>query len=240
MNLENSMSMINVLTVHYRSTSWIPIQNRCLKNYLRNYQVWSFIDEVKFNSSDFDFHSVKESKVSESGSIGHAKKLDMLVADLKELPDNDIIIFLDGDSFPISQLNKFIENTLADYDFISIVREEMGHKFPHPSFACCKLGLWRKHNLTWGVKFDTGGILQEQIESKNIKWKKLKRTQSIGTHPVMFGVYGNIIYHHTAAFRDATTRWDIENENHTKPVMDRELESRNIFEKIKNNELFKI
>ena len=236
--------MIHILTVHYKSLDWIPIQHKYLENNLKNYQVWSFIDEVEFNPwpFDFNFHSSKKSKVFDKrgGAWDHAKKLDILVKNIKAVSDNDIILFLDGDSFPISPLNKFIENTLADYDFISIVREEMGHKFPHPSFACCKLDLWKKHNLTWGVKFDTGGVLQKQLEDKNIKWKKIKRTQSLGSHPVMFGVYGDIIYHHTAAFREATTRWDIANENLTKPVRDRELESRNIFEKIKNNELFKV
>ena len=191
-------SMIHVLTVHHTTLEWIPIQHNYLQAHLKNYKVWSFIDKVDFSPWPFDFklHSAKKSGMQPHGSGGHAWKLDRLVQNLESHPDSDIIIFLDSDAFPISPLNKFIKTALQHSEFISIVREEMGLKFPHPSFACCKLGFWRKHDLTWRPKIDTGGCLQEALENKKIKWHKLKRTSSLSSHPVLFGVYGDIIYHH--------------------------------------------
>ena len=233
--------MIHVLTVHYKTLDWIPVQRDYLQAHLKNYKVWSFIDKVDFSPwpFDFKFHSFKKSGIQPEGSRGHSLKLDLLAKNLEGEEDDDIIIFLDGDAIPIMPLNEFLETTLQDYEFISVVREELGHKFPHPSFACCKLGFWKKHGLSWRVKVDTGGWLQGFLEEGNIKWKRLKRTASISWHPVMFGVYGGIIYHHTASFGACQTRWDRRNPKLTKPPEERKQDSLDLFENIKDVNFFK-
>jgi len=227
--------MIYVLTIHYKSSQWIPIQTSYLKQNLKHYQVYSYIDGIEIDLDDINFTFTGQSSIEIDGSKGHAKKLDQLVSEIKDASDDDIILFLDGDSFPIAPLNKFIENWISKYDFVSIVRKEMNHTFPHPSFAFCKFGTWRNQGLTWKVKFDTGGVLKDQVEEKNLKWKKLYRTKSMGIHPVMFGVYADLVYHHTAGFRSAVTRWDKDNQKFNS--QEREREALTILEKIKSKKI---
>ena len=118
-------------------------------------------------------------------------------------PDDDIVLFLDGDAFPIRPIDKFIDEALADNDFCAIVREENDTPFPHPSFAFCKLGFWRDHKLWWGMcGFDTGNCLLSYFSSNNVRWKKILRSSSMGEHELLFGVYGGLVYHHGAGFRN--------------------------------------
>lgn len=236
--------MIHVLTVHFKTLEWVPIQHKYLEVCLDDYRVSCFIDEVDFSPWPFDFEwdTVKSSDIKTINSIGHSIKLDTLANSLSSYPDDDIIIFLDGDAFPIQPLNEFIERSLEDSELIAVVREEMGHKFPHPSFTCCRLGFWRKHNLTWEVDFDTGGRLLKYLKSHNITWKRLLRTSSVGSHPVYFGIYGDVVYHHGGVFRALNrpqpryvTRWDIENEF---PISQKVIieESNSILLDIKSNQ----
>ena len=226
--------MIHIVTVHFGSLDWIPVQHAYIKANVSQFKMWYFIDDVEFEPWPFDF-AVRHKSQSEIryDHIGkdHAEKLDKMTNELlANEPDDDVVLFLDGDSFPIRPIDKLIDEALADNDFFAIVREEIDKPFPHPSFACCKLGFWRKHNLSWGIcGEDTGNCLLEYFNTHNIKWKKVLRSHSLcsskeestnkawkahlkeypqharwrwyrNARP-LFGVYGGFVYHHGAAFR---------------------------------------
>lgn len=211
--------MIHIVTVHFRSLDWIPIQHAYINANVSQFKIWYFIDEVEFEPwpFDFDVHYKSRSEVwNEHVGKDHAIKLDKMVNELlANEPDDDVVLFLDGDSFPIAPIDKLIDEALTDNDFFAIVREEIGQAFPHPSFACCRLGFWRKHNLSWRLcGWDTGGCLFRHFNAHNIKWKKVLRSHSlcdpepdpeypaVGVHlKLLFGVYGGFIYHHGAYFR---------------------------------------
>jgi hypothetical protein len=48
---------------------------------------------------------------------------------------------------------------------------------------------------------DLGTALLEKLEARGIRWHPILRSNAWNPHPVWFGVYGGIIYHHGAGFR---------------------------------------
>lgn len=236
--------MIHILTVHHKSLDWIPIQYAHISANMNNFKIWTFIDGIGFEPwpYDFDFHFKKNSEIKIGAMHGHWRKLDKLVSEcLVNEPDDDIVMFLDGDAFPVRPINDIIQEALDNHDFYGIVRKEMGHDWPHPSFSCCKLGFWRKHNLTWQGAGDPGMWLRGYFKRNDIKWKRMLRTHSLTWHPVLFGIYEGLVYHHSSAFRKhITTRWDTKNPDKTKSAEERMREAQSIFDKLnKNVDFFK-
>ena len=232
------------MTVHYKSHEWVKVQYDFISKYISECKTYAYVDESPTESwpFKFDFDFRRDSKIKRKWPAAeHGSKLDNLVKCLNNPVDDDILIFLDGDSFPIYSLDQFIFDTLTEYQFISIVRKEMNHSFPHPSFAMCRYKLWKEYKLTWlpgcfnniRVDIDDPGVtLQKQLESNKIKWKQILRTRSLSTHPIFFGIYGNLIYHHTAGFRPPTTRWDADNFGDT--LQEKRIENAKISKKILN------
>ena len=56
---------------------------------------------------------------------------------------------------------------------------------------------------------DPGGKILKVLEERGIGWNPVLRTNSKDLHPIFFGVYGGVIYHHGAGFRRPLTRSDI-------------------------------
>ena len=86
-------------------------------------------------------------------SWNHWTKLNNLtniVVNDDDTNDDDILIWLDCDAFPVADVNDFIESKLQEFEFFAIYRKEMNNSvIPHPSFAGCKVKLWKKFNLSW-------------------------------------------------------------------------------------------
>ena len=64
-------------------------------------------------------------------------------------------------------------------------------------------------NKNYPIREDVGGFLLQYLKNKKIKWKKLTRTKSLDKHPELYGVYGDLVYHHGAGYRVAYTMEDI-------------------------------
>jgi hypothetical protein len=56
---------------------------------------------------------------------------------------------------------------------------------------------------------DPGGKLLKALEERQIGWTPILRDNSNDLHPIMFGVYGGLIYHHGSGFRMPLTRSEI-------------------------------
>jgi hypothetical protein len=78
---------------------------------------------------------------------------------------------------------------------------------------------WRALGGDWGVGpqwrdrtgtavTDVGAGLWATLRERRIEWTPLLRTVHHGLHPVWFGVYADIVYHHGAAFRFPRSRAD--------------------------------
>jgi len=218
--------MIHVATVHWRDSRFIEPQQKFLEKYLDDFKVWAYLDKIEpslYNPSDFFYCADSEIQKGEVEGPFHAQKLQSLFNKIESHPetdDDDVIVFLDGDAWPIKNLNDFIFSELKKFPLIAVVREEnSGDQQPHPCFCFCRVSFWKYHNLHWKyglvdnknypTRQDVGGFLLQYLKNKKITWKKLTRTKSLGKHPVFYGVYSDLVYHHGAGYRVAYTMEDI-------------------------------
>ena len=127
-------------------------------------------------------------------------------------PD-DMLVFIDGDAFPIAPMVPFLREQLDSYPLVAVRRDENnGDPQPHPSFCATTARFWLELPGDWrrGYKWknrqgsrvtDVGGNMLGLLEEKGIDWYPLLRTNKVNPHPLQFGVYGDLIYHHGGGFR---------------------------------------
>ena len=131
------------------------------------------------------------------------------------------MLFIDGDAFPINSITNFKNKTFPHHPLAAIQRlENNGDTQPHPCFCMTTVGYWNKMkgdwkagDVKWLDKFgkevwDVGGQMLKIMEDNNVDWYKLLRSNQHQMHPLLFGVYDDLIYHHGAAFRNPGTRID--------------------------------
>jgi len=210
--------MIHVLTVHWQSDQWIDIQLEALRRHMgRPYRVYAFL-----NGIDITLQREKFFYCSDEDIKSHAVKLNLL-ADMAcmaaEGPD-DWLVFLDGDAFPIGDVAEFAEAHLQTHPLLAVRRDEhMGDQQPHPCFCVTTTGFWRRIRGDWkrGYQWktrdgdlvtDVGGNLLGRLVENGCEWYPLTRSNAVNLHPLMFGIYGNIVYHHGAGFRTPISRMD--------------------------------
>ena len=138
-----------------------------------------------------------------------------------EVKSDDTILLLDSDAFPIAPMGDFLEKKLEEYPFVSA--QEPMHEWdrnplyliPHPMFMAFKAKHIIEDNLT--------DYLRNIIKDKNdnwwggtINWLKergydyypLVRSNKTNLHPLYYGIYDDLIYHHWAGSRNMITRPD--------------------------------
>lgn len=210
--------MIHVLTVHWQSDQWIDIQLQALERHIsRPYRVYAFL-----NGIDVEPHRQKFFYCSDEDIKSHAVKLNLL-ADMAcmaaESPD-DWLMFIDGDAFPVGDVVEFVEQRLGTYSLVAVRRDEhMGDLQPHPCFCVTTAGFWKRIRGDWkrGYKWktregdlvtDVGGNLLGRLIEAGSEWYPITRSNVVNLHPLMFGIYGDIVYHHGAGFRTPISRMD--------------------------------
>lgn len=209
--------MIYIATVHWKTDKWIDIQLDYLKRHIKgDYHVYAFLNCLeKDHSKKFYYHSTEPIK-------DHALKLDILAAKIgfDSKDDNDVLIFLDGDAFPISDLENYIYGKIKKHKLLAIQRRENnGDNQPHPSFCVTTIKFWKKirgnwqcengwRNLHGELVRDIGGNLLSILKKYDINWYPLLRSNRRNYHPLRFGIYDDLIYHHGAGFRNAMSRLD--------------------------------
>lgn len=201
-----------VCTVHIASEPlWSVIQPSFLRAHLPNAVLIAAIDQRLGAAPAFDDVSVMEGT--------HRGKLDELgrrVADGMTTAESDVIVFIDGDAFPVRPLMPLIADVLRDFPLAAVCREENDEDYPHPSFCVTTVGFWRHLGGTWEVSSDPasrfnelgGGKLRDLMRDRGVTWRRLLRSNAFNPHPVMFGLYERVIYHHGAGFRTPVTAAD--------------------------------
>jgi hypothetical protein len=188
---------INVATVHWKSRFFQAIQSRHIDLNMEGARVWAFVDKVGGGASPEGANYHFE---ADSGQTNHLVKLDMLADRVTaECPDDDVLLFMDGDAWPIRPVSEFISNSLGRLPVGGVVRLENGERYPHPCFTFTTVGFWKEASLSWS-KHDVNHILHV-LEARKQDWVKLRRTGGLSDHPVFFSVYGDMVYHHGAGFR---------------------------------------
>jgi hypothetical protein len=200
--------MLHVATVHYGSPRWIEIQTRYLREHIPvPYRTWTSLEKIDPS------YAVHFDRVIEQRGL-HAAKLNHLAMEIgHEADDDDLIMFLDGDAFPITDPMSLIEDGLAKAPLIAVRRaENVEEPQPHPSFCVTTLGTWRELPGDWSAgptwpgargqpTSDVGGNLLRRLELSRQPWVEVLRSNRRNLDPLHFAVYGDVIYHHGAGFR---------------------------------------
>lgn len=208
--------MLHIATVHFKFPGWIPIQARELrKNIGVPYLTWGSLEGIDPSCGRyFDRAFDRPGK--------HEEKLNRLAAEIAgEAADDDLIMFLDGDAFPIADPAPLIESSLSEAPLMAVRRyENCDEPHPHPSFCVTDVATWRdlpgdwSEGATWPGPdgepvTDVGAQLLRQLDLRGIPWAEVLRSNRHDLHPVFFGIYGEAIYHHGAGFRHPVSRADL-------------------------------
>jgi hypothetical protein len=212
--------MIHVLTIHWQSEEWIDIQLKYLKQHIREpFRVYTFLNNVP----NTPVHREKFFYSSTENIKSHPIKLNLLadMASFAAESEDDYLMFLDGDAFPINSIDEFKSRVFPKHPLAAIQRlENNGDIQPHPCFCMTTVGYWKTikgdwkaGDVKWTDKFgakvwDVGGQMLQIMEDNQVDWYKLNRSNNHNLHPLLFGVYENLVYHHGAAFRNPGTRID--------------------------------
>jgi hypothetical protein len=212
--------VIHIATVHWRSDRWIDLQCAALQRYTGEpFRIYAFLDNVD-RAYDRHFFYISREPIRV-----HPIKLNLLadVIRFHAQPD-DLLIFVDGDAWPVRDYVPFIREQLSRVPLIAVRRSENGEdKQPHPSFAATTVGFWQRLGGDWHAGYtwdaagangattrltDIGGNLLGRLRDQQIDWLPLLRSNTVNLHPLWFGIYGNIVYHHGAGFRFNHSRAD--------------------------------
>ena len=200
--------MLHIATVHHRSPRWIEIQTRELRRHISvPYTTWTSLQGI-----DPSYASYFDHVVDQAGS--HPGKLNHLALEISHQADrSDLLMFLDGDAFPIADPMPLIDDALDRSSLVAIRRaENLGDQQPHPSFCVTTIGTWHDLPGDWSVGHrwetpdgrhptDVGGNLLRALELTNTRWVDVLRSNREHLDPLLFAIYGDTIYHHGAGFR---------------------------------------
>ena len=207
--------MIHVATVHWRTDRWIDPQLRYLERFLpRPFRVYGFLSRVPGDHRGKFFYTSTE-RIQD-----HATKLNLLADVIGFAADDpsDLLVFVDGDAFPVAPVGPLVEEQLQRHRLIAVQRRENNRDIqPHPCFCVTTVGLWREIGGDWhrghewpgpeGLPVtDVGANLLAALERESVDWYPLRRVNATDVHPLFFGLYGDeehgpIVYHHGAGFR---------------------------------------
>jgi len=201
--------MLYILSAHFKNKEWIEIQLDYLSKYMKvPFRMWVAtwgIERVEDERID---------RVYKDAAELHSDQVNKLAIEVLDVADSeDYVLFIDSDAFPIREINE-LEKILNGNDLAAIQRiENNGDPQPHPCFCLTRAGFWKNIQGDWGKgakrwvgndgikRTDIGGLLYEKLNSLGIEWTKIRRSNSHSFHPLWFGVYGDLIYHHGAGSR---------------------------------------
>jgi hypothetical protein len=200
--------VLHVATVHYESPLWVDIQTSYLREHLKvPYRTWTSLQKI-----DPSYASHFDHVVDQTGR--HSDKLNHLAIEiLAQAADEDLLMFLDGDAFPIADPMPLISEGLAKAPLVAVRRpENLGDPQPHPCFCVTTVGFWRRLGGDWSQGYrwlneegrlvsDVGGNLLRKLELTETEWVSVLRSNRHDLDPLFFGIYGDVIYHHGAGFR---------------------------------------
>jgi hypothetical protein len=213
--------LIYVLTAHVQTGRWVDIQLDHLERYLdRPHRVVADLEGVN-PAVEARFDVVTHLSAEAGRTLAHDEKLNRLAALVaSEAARDDMLLFLDGDAFPVAPIGDFIEQQLVRFPLAAVRRDEsVGDVQPHPSFCITTVGFWQEIGGDWshGPEWtwadangrpvdDVGGKLLWLLRERGVEWGPLLRTNRRNMHPVLFGVYEDRVYHHGAGFRPPIER----------------------------------
>jgi hypothetical protein len=207
--------VVHIATLHCRDDRWIDVQLRYLEHHTSEpYRVYACLDWIERRHFDrFYYAAEPRDRISAEFNF-----LAGVIAE-RAAPD-DLLVFIHGDTIPIADWVGPARRMLATHPLAGIRRDEnLGEPHPHACFTVTTPGFWTEIGGDWSSGpmwtgtdgrrvTDLGAVLWRTLEDRGIDWQPILRTNSIDLHPLWFGVYGDIVYHHGAAFRKPMSRLD--------------------------------
>jgi len=204
--------VLYIATVHYRSPRWIEIQARYLREHISvPYQVWTSLEGID-SSYSVHFDRVIEQAGPHSGKLNH-----LAVEIMQEAADEDLLMFLDGDAFPVADPMPVVSDALARAPLVAVRRaEHLDDPHPHPCFCVTTVATWRELPGDWSMGYawvqypggplwtDVGANLHRRLELTGTPWVALLRSNQTSIDPMYFAIYHGVVYHHGSSFRPAT------------------------------------
>jgi hypothetical protein len=198
------------------SAKWIPAQLAYLeRNVSTPYRIFASLNGIDDPDMRRRFDYVQDVEIED-----HPEKLNILsqVAVERSRPE-DLLLFLDGDAFPVQPLQPWLDETLERYPLVAVQRRENCEDVrAHPCFCATTVGFWKELGCDWtpedwitptGHLFeDAGGRLANLLDAHSIEWLPLLRTNTRDLHPLWYAVYGHRVYHHGAGFRGRVSKVD--------------------------------
>jgi hypothetical protein len=200
--------LLYIATAHYASPRWIEIQTSYLREHLAvPYQTWASIEAIDPSYASY-FDRVLDQRGSHPGKLNH-----LAMEILEEASDEDLLMFLDGDAFPIADPMALITDGLSRAPLVAVRRaENVNQPQPHPCFCVTTVGSWRSLPGDWSAGptwpggqgwdvSDVGSLLLRKLELAGLPWVEVLRSNRKNLDPLYFAVYGDVVYHHGAGFR---------------------------------------
>jgi hypothetical protein len=208
--------ILHVATIHINSPRWMPIQARELRRHMTMpHRMWASLEGIDPAAGTRLGYRV----VSQTGH--HGVKLNGLAERIvAEADGDDLVMFLDGDAFPIADPAPLISAGLAAAPLMAVRRSEnCDDPQPHPCFCVTDVETWRRLPGDWRIgggwpgpggrtAMDVGGILLDRLEETRTAWTPVLRSNRTDLHPLLFGIYGDAVYHHGAGFRAPFSRME--------------------------------
>tara|TARA_R100000664_G_scaffold28470_1_gene39747 strand:- start:4206 stop:5102 length:897 start_codon:yes stop_codon:yes gene_type:complete len=212
--------MVHILTFHFGTPAWLEIQKRHILKYTEGkpYKLWLGKYRLDLPNSfelpeNWEVIDLDEIYPEENG-VDHYQQMEWMYHNcVKNNMDNDdVIIIIDNDAFPCDNGWWMLPEALQSDDpnspqvihtshaeNIGIAQPPEYHVYPDLCFFATTKRVWEENNLGWGFfqpgQQNPGFGMKDRISEADLKLGLMKRTNRFNSHRVMFGVYGDCLYH---------------------------------------------
>jgi len=226
--------MIYYITMHHNTDAFVQLQAYHTDVFTdEDYKVYCGLSGIKSTADatrppfstgapPFEHYELIDITDVENQHTFRMNYLFNLMQERETFSPDDLLVFMDGDAFPIAYWPATIRSLLETHEVVAVERREdieplMEDKYkpyPHPLFFATKVKFWQENELKWELKFHPdwetdhtvinpcpcgGPLLKEWLDTNNYTVAPLLRSNVFNIHPLYFGVYGDLIYHHGAA-----------------------------------------
>ena len=203
--------MLRIVTVHHETKQFFDLQKKYFKNYTsEDYIVYCGYSNFSLDKQD-KYLLYDLTKLAIPDAIHHAVRLNYLASfACVGANDNDKLIFIDSDAFPILPNWVAVVNANLKANPITAIQRKENlaptrgcspETHPHPCFFVTTVKFWKENRLSFNSIPTAGYNIGEWLINKKLDFTKILRSNSVDLHPLYFGIYGNIIYHHGAGNR---------------------------------------
>jgi len=219
--------MIHLYTLHFKYDYWVDLQVNSFKKHIKvpykTYAIFSHMsqDIYEKRKNMYDHFEIRESgKSKHKGGNYHATdgNRHIFPAIESNAKKGDIILRMDSDAFLIDDITQDFVDMVVDKKFIALCEPQ--HEWdttvvtPHPSFWSYPVEF-----LQQGLAEVMGAILEDSnsnwwggverwLKNNDIEWTPITRSNKINLHPLYYGIYNDLVYHHWAGSRNMITRAD--------------------------------